>query len=199
MSDTPDGVGEATGPAPPRLTDGVVTLRLETEADAEPMTACLSEWDTAQWMVSVPHPSAHQESLDWITGVVPRGWSSGSEFWLAIGDGESDEFLGEVGLRVPEPRTGCGEIGYWLVPTARGRGLMRRALILFIDWAFAELSLERIDWSASVGNDDSWKVAQALGFQHEGVRRRRAFRVADGTRHDEWVAGLLRADWHPRG
>ncbi|MBI1377406.1 MAG: GNAT family N-acetyltransferase [Frankiales bacterium] len=163
------------------------------------MTACLSDWRTAQWLVSVPHPYEHQESLDWIREVVPRGWADGSEFWLAVADEVTDEFLGEVGLRLPEPRTRCGEIGYWLTPAARGRGAMRRALTLMIDWVFTDLGLERIDWSASVGNDHSWSVAEAVGFSREGLRRRRAFRVSDGTRHDEWVAGLLRSDWRPGG
>jgi RimJ/RimL family protein N-acetyltransferase len=161
------------------------------------MTACLSNWETAQWLVSVPHPYEHQESLDWIHHVVPKGWAEGSEYWFAVADEHTDEFLGEVGLRVPEPRTRCGEIGYWLVPAARGRGAMRRALTLIIDWAFTDLELERIDWSASVGNDESWSVAEAVGFRMEGLRRQRAFRTSDTTRHDEWVGGLLRTDWHP--
>jgi RimJ/RimL family protein N-acetyltransferase len=169
--------------------------RGETDADARSMTDCLSQWETAQWLVSVPHPYVHQESLDWIREVVPEGWRTGSEFWLGIVDANTDEFLGEIGIRVPASKTRCGEIGYWLVPAARGRGVMRRALTLMIDWAFTDLGLQRIDWSATVGNVGSRSVAESLGFRMEGIRRQRAYRESDDTRHDEWVAGLLRAEW----
>ena len=40
-----------------------------------------------------------------------------------------------------------------------------------------------------------WAVLEALGFQHEGTRRRRMFRRYDRTWHDEDVMGLLRSDW----
>jgi RimJ/RimL family protein N-acetyltransferase len=177
------------------LTDGVVVLRRETDADAGAMTSALSDWATAQWLLSVPHPYSHQDSLDWINQAVPEGWRNGSEFWMAIADAGTNDFLGEIGIRMRDPKTRCGEVGYWLVPTARGRGLVQRALRLMIGWAFTELGLDRIDWAASVGNDASYRAAESVGFRIEGLRRQRSLRQSDGSRFDEQVGGLLRTDW----
>ena len=196
MASTEKGGETDNGPVQaPRLTDGIVLLRPETEADADAMTACLSQWETAQWLQNVPHPYEHQESLDWINDVAAQGWRTGSQFWLAIADPHTDEFLGEIGIRLPEPKTRCGEIGYWLAREARGRGLVQRALTLMIDWAFNDLGLDRLDWAADVGNDASRRSAERVGFQMEGVRRMRSLRLSDGVRQDEWVGGLLKVDW----
>jgi RimJ/RimL family protein N-acetyltransferase len=186
-----------TGFTPPRLTDGVVVLRLVTERDAPAMTAALSEEETVRWFESMPHPFDPAVTTRLIRDVTPGGWRTGTELWLAIADAATDEFLGEVGLRelhLPQRR---GEIGYWLVPAARGRGAMQRALRLYLAWVFDELGLERIDWSAMVGNRASRATAEAVGFRDEGIRRRRMHRRYDDTRHDEAVMGLLRSDWRP--
>ena len=45
-----------TGFTPPRLTDGVVVLRLVAERDGPAMTTGLSEEGTVRWFASLPHP-----------------------------------------------------------------------------------------------------------------------------------------------
>ena len=44
------------------------------------------------------------------------------------------------------------EIGYWLVPAARGRGVGRTAVSLLVEWAFDELELERIEITTTPDN-----------------------------------------------
>jgi RimJ/RimL family protein N-acetyltransferase len=175
----------------------VVVLRLVTDRDAPAMTAGLSDVDTVRWFESVPHPWHPDETARLIRDVTPSGWRNATELWLAIADAGSDEFLGEVGLREVDLTARRGEIGYWLVPAARGRGVMQRALRLFVAWAFGELGLERLDWSAMVGNRASRTTAEAVGFRYEGTRRRRMHRRYDDSRHDQDVMGLLRSDWDP--
>lgn len=123
MGDAEDGAveGGTRTREVPRLTDGEVVLRLVTDADAPAMTEGLAEWATAMWMPSVPHPSPHSESLDWIRGVAPKGWETGSACWWAVADTWDDAFLGEVGIRRSEARSRFGELGCWVVPAARGR------------------------------------------------------------------------------
>jgi RimJ/RimL family protein N-acetyltransferase len=180
------------------LTDGTIVLRAHAETDALAMTTYLSDWATAQWLLTVPHPYTHQDSLDWILTEAPEGWRQGNSFWFAIADATTDDFLGEIGLQIKEPGTRCAEVGYWLAPPARGRGLMRQALTLLLDWGFDELGLDRVDLGAVVGNHASLAVALGVGFQLEGTRRKRSLRRSDDRRFDEWVAGLLRDDWMHR-
>jgi XTP/dITP diphosphohydrolase len=184
-------------PQPLRLTDGVVVLRPFDPADADRMTAAVSDWQTAQWLPSVPHPYPPEASLEWIRRSV-ADWRTGRGFWFAIADAHSDVYLGEIGIKYHEPATRCGEVGYLLLPEARGRGVMHRALTLLIDWAFGTVGIERLDWAADVGNDASWRAVERVGFQREGLRRKRGVHVSDAVRRDEWVGGLLREDWAAR-
>ena len=176
---------------PPTLTDGVVTLRLARPHDAEPMTAGLSDEGTVQWLISVPHPYDHQESVRWVEEVAPNGWRDGTLLFLTVADAVGDRFLGEVGLTHLALDEGRVEVAYWLVPEERGRGAVRRALRLMLAWAVDELGVVRVDWAARAGNEASRAAAEAVGFRFEGVRRGRFLRHYDAARYDEWVAGLL--------
>jgi len=178
----------------PVLTDGDVVLRVATERDADAMTAGLADFETARWLISVPHPYPHEDSLAWICEVVPTGWQSGKQLWFVVADATTDQFLGEIGLRDVDRSAAMAEVGYWLAPAARGRGAARRALQLLVAWSFDDLGIERLDWAAMADNWASRAVAEAVGFRFEGVRRSRAFRISDATRHDECVMGLVRGD-----
>lgn len=179
---------------PPTLTDGVVTLRLARPHDAGPMTEGLSDVGTVEWLVSVPHPYDHQESVRWVEEVAPGGWRDGTLLFLTVADADDDSFLGEVGLTELALADRRVELAYWLAPWARGRGVMTRAVRLMLGWAFDELGIERVDWAARADNHASRAVAEAVGFRVEGVRRDRFHRRYDGARYDEQVAGLLRGE-----
>lgn len=183
---------------PPTLSDGVVTLRLARPHDAEPMTAGLSDVGTVEWLVSVPHPYDHQESVRWVEEIAPGGWRDGTLLFLTVADTVDDSFLGEVGLTEIALADRRVEVAYWLAPSARGRGVMTRAVRLMLGWAFDELGVERVDWAARADNHASRRVAEAVGFRVEGVRRDRFHRRYDGARYDEQVAGLLRGELRPR-
>ena len=72
-----------------------------------------------------------------------------------------------------------------------GKGVARNAATLLARWGFDVLHLARIDWAAVVGNDASRRVAEAVGFQYEGMRRSWLRRQYDDSRHDAWVMGLF--------
>lgn len=179
----------------PTLTDGVVVLRLARPHDAEPMTEGLSDAGTVEWLISVPHPYDHQESVRWVEEIAPGGWRDGSPLFLSIADAADDSFLGEVGLTHVALDEGRVELAYWLHPAARGRGVMTRSVRLLLAWAFDELGVVRVDWGARAGNDASLAVAEAVGFRFEGSRRGRFLRLYDRARFDEWSAGLLREEF----
>jgi len=101
-----------------------------------------------------------------------RRWSSmgGSvEGWIArqrqgergpsraICPPEDDRVLGKVALRMPghaSSATSCeavvpadgfaGELSYWLLPAARGRGLARAAVESMLEWAAAATGLRSV-------------------------------------------------------
>lgn len=55
---------------------------------------------------------------------------------LAVCDAASGAFLGAVLLLDIRRQLGCCELGYWLIPQARGKGLAHAAIALVLDWAF---------------------------------------------------------------
>jgi len=112
---------------------------------------------------------------------------------LAIADAGGDALLGSVILHSLDWRHGHGELGYWLVPAARGRGLATRALRLALRWMFDDLGLERAEIVATPDNPASVAVARRLGFVQEGLLRKRD--VERGERVDVVLLGLLREEW----
>jgi RimJ/RimL family protein N-acetyltransferase len=96
--------------------------------------------------------------------------------------------LGRVGLRLGEP--GAAEVGYWVDPRARKRGVATTAVRAVCQWAVTTAGIELIEWRCEAGNVASRRVAEKAGFLIEGTLRKR--RVRRGVRVDEWVGSLLR-------
>ncbi|BDZ43698.1 hypothetical protein GCM10025865_29970 [Paraoerskovia sediminicola] len=112
-------------------------------------------------------------------------------------DGGAGRVLAMVGIHVDRSATRelSGEIGYWCAPDARGRGLMRDAARLVVDWALDPegLGLARVTWQAEVGNWASRRVAWSLGLRVEGTIRKQ-LAVPGGTRADGWFGTILAGD-----
>jgi [ribosomal protein S5]-alanine N-acetyltransferase len=92
---------------------------------------------------------------------------------LAVTDATKKPFLGQVMLHTVAWRHRRAEVGYWLVPAARGRGTGRTAVDLLVDWAFATLPLDRLEINTTPDNAAARALAQGLGFQEEGIMRAR--------------------------
>jgi [ribosomal protein S5]-alanine N-acetyltransferase len=99
--------------------------------------------------------------------------------WIVTG--ESGQALGRLSLRTALGQ-GTGEVGYWILPAARGAGVAPRAVEAATTWAFEDLGLHRIELVHSVANQASCRVAAKAGYELEGTRRS-ALLHADGW-HD---------------
>ncbi|WP_216897945.1 GNAT family N-acetyltransferase [Nocardia alni] len=174
-----------------QLTDGVVWLSRPTSADIDGIVECCQEPSISRWTtIPVPYRRVHAEKF--LDGVV-QGWAEGRPTW-ALRETAGGPVAGMVDL-TPEgkDRTG-GQMGFWLVPRLRGRGLMSRAVGLVCEFGFRpdRLGLVRIEWRAMVGNHASAAVARRAGFRYEG--RLRLGGPQRGVRHDVWIAGRLATD-----
>lgn len=135
--------------------------RLRTD-DADDITRACNDRQIARW-TQVPQPYHLEDAREFI-------YSRGGEdhVWAIDADG----FAGVIGVRatmatMPGPVT---EVGYWVAPWARGRGVATGALIAVRD-EFARVGYQRIEWEALAGNDASVQVARKAGFTIEGFRR----------------------------
>jgi len=105
-----------------------------------------------------------------------------------IEDTAAGSLLGGVTLRHFDPMRGVIEVGYWLFPQARGRGLATRATRAVAREAFAS-GLWRVEAHVRIGNEASERVLERAGFTREGIKRR--FLRHGGERVDATLFSLL--------
>ena len=105
-----------------------------------------------------------------------------------IDDTAAGSIAGGVTLRLFDPMRAVIEIGYWLFPDARGRGLATRAVRAVTREAFAS-GLWRVEANVRIGNEASERVLERAGFTREGVKRR--YLRHGGGRVDATVFSLL--------
>lgn len=166
----------------PSLTDGAVTLRPWSPDDL----GCIEEATTD------PRIRAHTTVPGrWSEGegraFIERQWGrveAGEGLSLALHDHGLERAVGLVSLML-RPQAGVIGLGYWVVPSARGRGLARRAVVLASDWAIGAGGHARCEAWVEPDNVASQSVLAAAGFELEG--RLRSFLASGGARSDALV------------
>jgi RimJ/RimL family protein N-acetyltransferase len=175
--------------SPHGLRDRAVALRALRHDDIAAYVAAFTDDPELAVLLGTDPPDA--ESLARRIDAPPQ---AGATAWAAvIADPDTDAFCGIVLLHHLEAEHARAEVGFWLVPAARRRGLAERAVALLIGWAFTELGLERIELTTTPDNQGAAALARKLGFTHEGVLRSRD--VEHGRRVDIVWFGLLRDEW----
>ena len=122
-----------------------------------------------------------------------RLWNAGSKrcegtLALLVTDSETGEILGSGNLHQINRELGQVEIGYWLFPEARGRGVATRTARFLAEHAFS-IGFERVEARVFAGNPESERVLVRAGFRREGVLRSLPKRA--GGRDDMTLYSLL--------
>lgn len=110
--------------------------------------------------------------------------------WIVVCN---DEPVGLVSLLRPSFRLGHAEVSYHIAEAFHRRGIATGALSALVDRVFDETDLVRLFAYISEGNRASRRLAEKLGFVHEGTLREH-FPI-QGRRVDQCLYGLLRRDW----
>ena len=187
------------------LSDGVVTLRHWSRDDAGFIAEATA--DPAIRRYSVPHdrrghpiPPLSIADAETLIDEFAANWQafaatrrpSGVAF--AITDAASDEVAGMCGVDEWSGED-VAQIGYWLAPSARGRGYATRAVILLTRWLFG-LGAARVFLTIVAGNEASVEVARRAGFAYEGTMRSHG--VWDDERCDVMWFAALPHEWTGR-
>ncbi|MFI5715399.1 GNAT family N-acetyltransferase [Nocardia sp. NPDC051750] len=174
------------------LTDGTIWLSRPVEADIEAMVEGCRDPAIIEW-VTVPYPYGRADAEEFLGTAVADGWAGHSPVW-GIRTAEHGRLIGTVGLGTPPRDDTAAEIGFWLAPDYRKRGIISRAVALTCDFGFdpAGMGLIRIQWRAFAGNHASAAVARKSGFRYEGLARLAG--LQRGIRRDFWVAARLNTD-----
>ncbi|MFV2101815.1 GNAT family N-acetyltransferase [Micromonospora sp. LOL_024] len=158
-----------------------IRLRAFHLDDVADITAGCADPLVQRFLDGLPDPYTEAEARRWVTESAPAAFASGGAAY-AVTDPATDRLLGTVGLSHPVPQRGQAEIGYWVAPWARGRGVATTATRALAEHAFAT-GTARLELLTHVENAASQRVALAAGFRSEGVRRG-ATPVRDGRRRD---------------
>ena len=173
---------------------GEIRLRPFSVADV-PWVYAVSLDPRLQKYVQLPIPYRMVDAEYFVREMAIGGWERGqrAEFVVEADAGEpvpraaESRRLGRVGFGLDG--SGAAQIGYWMDPSARGRGIATAAVRALCGWGFDVLGLGLIEWRAEVGNLASRRVAEKAGFRVEAVLRQRL--VHRGTRVDAWIGSML--------
>ena len=103
------------------------------------------------------------------------------------------QIAGFVSLMAIDYKHHTAEMGYWLSEHLQGRGIVSRSCEQLLEFAFAEICLNRIALRVMSSNSSSKAVALRLGFTREGCLRE-AFRYKRSF-YDLELFSILRKDW----
>jgi ribosomal-protein-serine acetyltransferase len=151
------------------LSDELSLVLLEPR-HAEPLFRAVDEnrAHLREWLPWVDATRSPDDSLAFIRRTQKQfGANAGFQTALVAGD-EIAGMIGHVGIRWGHRATA---LGYWLAETHQGRGFMTLACRAYIDHAFRELGLNRVEIRAATENRRSRAIPGRLGFQLEGVVR----------------------------
>lgn len=119
--------------------------RLAAALDARVPPAAVDE---DLWAASAERLAAAPHEAGWL-------------FWLVV---ERGAVVGTAGFKGPPDADGAVELGYGLVPGARGRGLATEAVGALLAWAFADSRVRTVVAHTEARNEASVRVLAKLGF-----------------------------------
>jgi RimJ/RimL family protein N-acetyltransferase len=146
---------------------GPVRLRRFRPDDADDLAAGCNDPLTQRFLPLLPSPYTLADAHWWINEGAPASFESGAAAY-AYADPATDRLIGGGGFGRIHDST--AEMGFWVAPWARRRGVATAAARAMAREAFGR-GLVRLWMRISPENPASQRVALAAGFQREGVQR----------------------------
>lgn len=153
-------------PQPDIQIDQELTLRAWRREDASAVIEAHTSPDIQHYHFRRFETEA--DAMQWIDDWA-EGWCTEKSASWAIIQRRDRSVVGRVTIYT-SLEDGYGEVSYWVLPGARGRGVATRACVAATRWAH-DLGLHRIQLEHSTRNDASRRVALRAGFVEEGIRR----------------------------
>lgn len=137
-----------------------LVLRPLTPEDAQTLVTACNDTVVQRWL-PLPHPYTHQHARALVREQAPRTQEAGSG--LIRGIDQEGRLVGVIDLKHADWTTRCVEIGYWIVPCARGQRISSRAAQLLTAWAHVH-GMRRVEARAAVDNLASLASLRRAGF-----------------------------------
>ena len=170
------------------ISDGDLLLRVPTLEDVDGLLPAFTDPELRE---AGNLPSFGREELLASLPQLPALAASGRLLPLSVLDRGRGEIVGGGTLHHLDAERAIVEIGYWVLPHARGRGIATRIARMLAEHAFS-LGVERVAAYVNVGNTASELVLERAGFTREGVVR--SMPKPGGRRVDKTLFSLLRGE-----
>jgi RimJ/RimL family protein N-acetyltransferase len=118
------------------------------------------EWaDDVRWLAGIRARQARERPADapWLLRAIVRAEAEAPR-----------EVIGYLNFHGAPDDAGRVEVGYTLLPGARGRGYALEAVRAAFDWAGRERGIHRFRASVAPDNERSLNLIRKLGFMHTG-------------------------------
>jgi len=167
----------------PRPGDGAVINAsvLETLDDLRRFPASMP-WAMEDQPVEKTEEYARRGAANWIIR---------ADFPMIAFRRDSGEHVGNCGLHRFNWDTRVFEIGWWCRKRFQGLGFITETARAVTEFAFSHLGARRVWCGGDEENERSWKVAERLGFEHEGTLKSERC-DPDGTRRTMRVYATTR-------
>jgi RimJ/RimL family protein N-acetyltransferase len=96
---------------------------------------------------------------------------AGTSITFCVTDADDGTILGEITVNAISRLERRCNIGFGVLPEARGRQVATRALLLVTRWAVDELGLYRLELGHALGHEASCRIAERCGYRYEGTLR----------------------------
>jgi len=171
----------------PALETERLTLRQLSVADAPDLFDMLGHPDVARFTARKPLSRVgdavtllRNVGLDYATRVAIR--------WGVVLKGER-RIIGTIGLHDWDRYHRHISIGFDLHRDQWGKGIGKEVVQAVCAYAFDYLSVHRVEAHVMKGNGSSQRLLESVGFEQEGVLRRRMYK--DGRQHDVSVYAVI--------
>jgi RimJ/RimL family protein N-acetyltransferase len=182
---------------PTELVAGDLQLMVWAPRNAPAVIAALNDPDILIWNpLRLPDSPAGESDDEFASRWIAQRATWDNHATWAVCDAVSGDAIGYVSLHQLNPNQLSGEVGYWVLESARGQGVASAAVRTVARYGFDALGLHRIELLHAVDNPASCRVATSAGFRPEGVARQ-AYRYGDGTFHDDHMHARLATDPDP--
>lgn len=153
--------------------DGRARLRPWGLDEASALAAAWADDDVGLWN-SVPERRDAVDANRYLRQAEARARAVRPSFDLALecaGIQPDRSPVGELGLfDIATPRR-AAQIGYWLLPSARGRGLATDSILALVTWALSQSRYQLIVGRCNPQNVSSRRVLQRCDFKFGGHDR----------------------------
>jgi ribosomal-protein-serine acetyltransferase len=116
--------------------------------------------------------------------------NNGAQFGIWL----NDKLVGTIAFHYYDWTNRSTSIGYWIDQNYQGQGIMVNSCRALVDYAFADLKMNRVEICCAPQNIRSRAIPQRLGFKEEGKRREVQWLYDHYV--DHVVYGILAREWN---